>query len=57
MTQLNNRVSVGFTDEEWDEIQKLKMKHYDKTYSQVVKDLILSGLKIDQERQKARSDR
>lgn len=55
MTQLNNRVSVGFTDEEWDKIQLLKMRHFDKTYSQVVKDLILRSLDEDEEREKARS--
>lgn len=57
MTQLNNRVSVGFTDEEWVKIQLLKMKHFDKTYSQVVKDLILRSLDEDEGNQKERSER
>ena len=53
MAQLNNRVSVGFTDEEWDKIQLLKMRYFDKTYSQVVKELIIRSLDEDENRQEA----
>ena len=53
MTQLNNRVSVGFTDEEWERIQSRKQKHFDKTYSQVVKELILQGLDLVEQKEKA----
>lgn len=53
MTQLNNRVSVGFTDEEWKRIQSRKQKHFDKTYSQVVKELILQGLELIEQKEKA----
>lgn len=54
MTQLNQRVSVGFNDDEWDRIQELKQIYFDKTYAQVVKDLILKGLDIVAKEQKAR---
>lgn len=53
MTQLNNRVSVGFTDDEWARIQSRKQKHFDKTYSQVVKELILQGLDLVEQKEKA----
>ena len=44
MTQLNQRVSVGFNDREWEKIQLLKMKYFDKSYAEVVKMLILQSL-------------
>ena len=55
MTLLNNRISIGFTDAEWEQIQDLKRERYDKTYSQVAKELLLEGLKLAQERKKESS--
>ncbi len=49
MTQLNQRVSVGFNDKEWEKIQLLKMKHFDKSYAEVVKMLILQSLDMDEQ--------
>ena len=52
MTQLNNRVSVGFTDKEWETIQLLKMRYFDKSYAEVVKMLILRALEMDEQDRK-----
>lgn len=49
MTQLNQRVSVGFNDREWEKIQLLKMKYFDKSYAEVVKMLILQSLDMDEQ--------
>ena len=57
MTQLNNRVSVGFTDEEWERIQNRKREHFDKSYAQVVKELILQRLDDIEQEEKARNPR
>ena len=44
MATKEKRISVAFTAEDWKELDRLKRKHYDKPYSQIVKMIALKGL-------------
>lgn len=46
------RISVAFTAEDWAELKKLKKKHYEMSYSAIVKMLAQKGIQAEKAEKK-----